>query len=217
MGCDADLGAYVAELRCYAEEEFVLPAHGFIHKSRETGALLGLEGHVCVCDFGDGREEKDNGQKENEGCDAEVGPLHADQLGGVCFLEEDTGGEEGGHYGADGLEGLGELETELGEAWGTAGCDERVRGCFEGGEAAADDEEGAAKASEGAVDSGGPEHEGADAVDAETSDEGPSIAEFAHDPTGVGWWADEVGAEVGTLEPAGLGGRNIEGVLEFGI
>lgn len=48
----------------------------------------------------------------------------------------------------------------------TAGGDEGVCGRFERGETRADDEERAAEAGEGAFYGGGPEHEGADTVNA---------------------------------------------------
>ena len=79
-----------------------------------------------------GGEEEDDGEEEDEGRDAEVGPLHAAQVGGVGFFEEDARGEEGRHDGADGLEGLAEFEPEFGESGGTAGGDEGVCARLEG-------------------------------------------------------------------------------------
>ena len=66
--------------------------------------MFGLEGHVGVGDFGDGSEVEDHGEEDDEGGDAEVGPLHVCEIGGVGFFEEDAGCEEWGHDGADGLE-----------------------------------------------------------------------------------------------------------------
>ena len=136
---------------------------------------------------------------------------------GVGVLEENAGREEGCHDGADSLERLRELETELRQAWGTASSDERVGRGLEGGQSGADDEKRAAEAGEGAVDGRGPEHEGTDAVDAETSDEGPSVAELADDPARVGGGADQVGTEVSTLETTSFGRGNVEGRLKLGV
>jgi len=54
-------------------------------------------------------------------------------------------------------------------------------------------------------------------VDEQADDEGPPVAEAAHDPAAVGQGADEVGTEVGTLQAACLGGRDVESGLELGI
>ena len=32
----------------------------------EVGALFGLKGHFCICDFGDGGEEEDNGKQREK-------------------------------------------------------------------------------------------------------------------------------------------------------
>ena len=72
---NADLGAHVTELGSHAEEELVLLAHGLVDVSRQAGALLGLESHIGVGDFGNGGEEEDDGEQEDESGDAEVSPL----------------------------------------------------------------------------------------------------------------------------------------------
>lgn len=58
---DADLSADVAELGCRAEEELVLPAHGFVDVAGQAGALLRLQRHVGVGHFWDRREKEDHG------------------------------------------------------------------------------------------------------------------------------------------------------------
>ena len=132
LRCDGHLGADVAELSDDAEEEFVLFAQGLVLVAGQVGALFGLESHVGVGDFGDGREEEDDSEEEDEAGDAEVGPLHVAEVGIADFLEEDAGREERGDDRADCLEGLGELETELGQSGRTAGSDEWVGGGLEG-------------------------------------------------------------------------------------
>ena len=132
----------------------------------------------------------------------------AREVGELVSWKNTARGEQGRYYGADCLEGLGDFEAAFREAGGTAGRDERVRGRFEGGETRAHYEEGAADAGEGALYGRGPEHRGADPVDAEACYEGPSVAEFPDDPAGVGGGADQVGAEVGTLQSTRFGGCN---------
>ena len=131
------------------------------------------------------------------------------EICGICVFEEDARGEEGRHYGADGLEGLAELETEFGQTRGTTGSDERVCRRFQRGKTAANDEERAAKAAKGAIDSRWPEHEGANAVNTETCDECPSVSKFADDEAGVGGGTDQVCTKVGTLQSAGFGCRDV--------
>ena len=148
-----------------------------------------MVGHVGVGDFRDRCEKEDYGEEEDKGRDAEINPLD----GGEGFaarranvFEDDVGGQHGRDDGADGLEGLGEVEPHFAVFGGPAGGDERVGGGFERGEAGADDEHGAAEAAKGTFDCRRPEHKGADAVDAEAGDEGPAVAEAADDPAGVG-------------------------------
>ena len=184
------MGADVAELCGDAEEELVLLAHGLIDVAGQSRALFGLEGHVGIGNLGNRGEEEDNGEEEDEGGNTEVGPLNVAEIGGICVFEEDARGEEGRHYGADCLEGLAELETEFGQTRGTTGSDEWVCRCFKRGKTAANDEERAAKAAKGAIDSRWPKHEGTDAVDTKTCDECPSISKFADDIAGIGGWTD---------------------------
>lgn len=77
-----------------------------------------LERHVLVRDLWDIREEEHGGETEDEDADGEVDPLHAlqcsDIVGGLG--EEDVGSEHGADDGADGVEGLGEVDTDFGVA-----------------------------------------------------------------------------------------------------
>ena len=214
---NADLGANVTELSRHAKEEFVLLTHGLVDVSGQAGALLGLERHIGVGDFGNGGEEEDDGEQEDESGDAKVGPLDVGEVFGLGVFEEDARSEEGCHDGANGLERLGKLETEFRQSGRTTGGDERIGRGFEGGETGADDEEGAAEAAEGSIDGRRPEHQGSDTVDTEAGDEGPSVAESADNPAGVGEGTDEIGAEVSTLQTTSLGRGDVEGVLELGV
>ena len=77
---DGDLGTDVAELGCDTEEELVLLAESGVLVTGQVRALLGLECHVCICDFWDWREEEDNSEEEDEGGDTNISPLHLAEI-----------------------------------------------------------------------------------------------------------------------------------------
>ena len=133
----------------------------------------------------------------------------------MYLVEEDARGEERGNDGADGLDGLGELEAEFRQSRGPADGDVRVRGRLERGEAGADDEEGAAEAAKGLIDGARPEHECADAINAQADDKGPPVTEATDDPARPGERTDKVGAEVCGLQTAGLACSDVERVLKL--
>lgn len=215
LGSNTDLSTDVAELTSDTEEELVLLAKWLLLVTSQIGALLSLKSHVGICDFWDWREEEDDGKEGDEASNTDVCPLDLAEILGV--LEEHSGGEQRSDDGANSLERLRQLKTELGESGRTASGDEWVGGGLEGGETASDDEEGATEATEGLIDGGRPEHESTDGVDEETKDEGPSVAELSYEPTGVCKRSDEVGPEVGTLETTSLGGCDVESSLELGV
>jgi hypothetical protein len=113
---DSDLSARVTKLGEGGVEEAVLLAEGF--DVRVGVGFFGLEGHVCVGDFRDGREVEDHGEEEDEAGYGEVDPLHVAEGSGVfaCVQEDYVGAEDGGDDGADAVEGLGEVDTEFGVA-----------------------------------------------------------------------------------------------------
>jgi len=113
------------------------------------------------------------------------------------------------------LDGLRELKTELGQSWRTASGNIWVGGGLEGGQTGANNEERAAKATKGRVFGGGPEHQRTNAVDAEASDEGPSITPISDDPSGIRQWANEVGTEVSSLKTTSFGGCDVQCGLKF--
>lgn len=217
LRCHTDLSTDVAELRGHAEEELVLLAHRPVHVAGQSRALLRLESHVGIGDFRDRREVEDDGEKKDEGGDAEVGPLHIGQIFGVGVLEEDARRQQRGHDRADGLERLRKLQTELGQSGRTARGDERVCRSLQGRETGADDEERAAEAGKRALDRRGPEHQRTDPVNAQASDERPPITELPHNPTRVSRRANQIRAKIRALQTTGFSGRDVEGVLKLGI
>jgi len=66
-------------------------------------------------------EEEDDSQGEYKAGNTEVHPLYTLQGVVVDVLEEDEGGEHGCDNTANGLKGLGEVETELHPSWRAAG------------------------------------------------------------------------------------------------
>lgn len=73
IACDGDLCACIAELREGSVEETVLAVEGFLGGGGGGG---GLEGHVCVGDFGDRGEVEYYSEEEDETGDGEIDPLH---------------------------------------------------------------------------------------------------------------------------------------------
>lgn len=160
------------------------------------GHDLCLALHIRVGDFRDGGEVKDHGEEEDKDRNAEVYPLDGLKVVLTHILEEDLGGEDGAHDGADGLHGLREVEPHLGVLWGTAHREVWVCSGLEGPETGSDDEGGSAESPEGSLHCCWPEEEGADAVDAETGHEGCFVAPFAEDVRGEGECCDGVGTVV---------------------
>ena len=77
---DRNLCTNITEL-CYdAEEELVLLSEWGVFVAGQVRALLGLEGHVCICDFGNWGEEEYNSKQEDEGSDADVSPLDLGEI-----------------------------------------------------------------------------------------------------------------------------------------
>lgn len=84
--------------------------------------------HVCVSDFGHRGQPKEDDEQRDEAGDPEVDPLHVleallrvDRLG-----EEDARRQKGGDPGADTLDRLGEVESDLGVSWGATDGEEAV-------------------------------------------------------------------------------------------
>jgi hypothetical protein len=124
VGCDTDLGTDIRELGESSPEQSVLLAERLVDVAGCGGGHLSLVGHVGVCDLGNGREEEDDGEDGDEASDTEVHPLNGLE-GATVFanvLEDDLSGENGCYDGSDGLDGLGELETELGPFGRTTDC-----------------------------------------------------------------------------------------------
>ena len=93
--------------------------------------------------------------------------MHACEGFAICahVLEDDIAGQHGRDDGVNGLERLRQPETEFRPLGRAADCDVRVCRGLEGGQTGTDDEHGTAEAAEGALHSGRPEHQCADAVD----------------------------------------------------
>ena len=129
-------------------------------------------------------------------------------------LEDNKGGKHGSDDRADSLERLRKLKTELSPLGGTADSDVGVGGCLKSRQTRANNEHGAAEATEASLDSGRPEHEGTNAVDAETKHEGVAVTELAEEPTRVGERTNEVGTEIGSLKTRRLSLGDVQCNLE---
>lgn len=69
-------------------EEAVLLDEGFLAVIRGAGFLC-LEGHICIGDLGNVRDEENKGEDEDEYGDGEVDPLYVLQSLCVVKVEED--------------------------------------------------------------------------------------------------------------------------------
>lgn len=215
-GCDTDLSTDVAELSSNTEEESVLLAERLVDVSSGGGHHLSLVGHIGVGNLRNGSEVEDDSKDANEDGDTKVDPLNGGERFAVFadVLKDNEGGQDGGDDRANSLERLRKLKTELSPLRRTADSNVRVGGGLESGQTRADDEHRTAEATKASLNSGGPEHEGTDAVDAETEHEGVAVSEFAKEPTRVCERADEVGTEVGSLETRRLSLGDVQCDLE---
>jgi len=154
---DGNLCADVAELGRHTPEQGVLLPKRLIDVVGAVfDGLFRLIGHVGIRHFRDGREEEDDGEKEDEGGNTQIHPL--DGLKGLSawrsdVFEEDIGCEDGSDDGPDGLESLRQVETHLGVPRRPTGGDERIGGCLEGRETRTDDEHGTTETSEATLES----------------------------------------------------------------
>lgn len=190
------LSTGVAPLGGGGVEETVLLAEGLVAGARVR--VLGLGGHVGIGDLGDVDEEEDGGEQEDEDADGEVDPLHALERVDVVarVLEEDVGAQHGADDGADGLDGLGQVDAQLRVLGRADDGHEGVRGRLQRAQARADDDRGAAEAAKGAVEPGGPHAQGADAVEDQAQHEGGLVAIMAERPVGEAERGEGVGAGI---------------------
>ena len=213
---DTDLSTNVAELSGNTEEEGVLFAEGLVGVSSSSGHHLGLISHVGVGDLRDGSEVEYNSQDTDEDGDTKVNPL--DRLKRLAvrtdILEDDEGSKDGSNDGANSLERLRKLETELSPLRRTADSNVGIGRGLESRQTGANNEHGTAETTEASLDSGWPEHKSSDAVDSETEHEGVAVAELAQEPSRVCEGTDEVGTEVGGLETRRLSLSDVQGNLE---
>lgn len=85
-------------------------------------SLLSLEHHVGIGNLGNGGEVEDDSQQEDEACNGQVHPLDILQGSSIVshVLEEGVRAQDRSNDGADGIERLSEVDTDLRVAWGTA-------------------------------------------------------------------------------------------------
>ena len=213
---DTNLTSDVGELSSGTPEESVLLAEGLVNVTGSRGSHLSLVGHVGVGNLRDRSEVEDDSQDTDEGSNTKVNPLDGLKRLSIStnVLEDDLGSEDRSNDGADSLNGLGQLKTELGVLGRTADGDVWVGRCLEGRQTRASKEHGTAEATEASLDSRRPEHKSTDTVDGETENEGVSVTEAAEEPSRVGQGTDEVGTEVGSLETRRLSTSDVKSDLE---
>lgn len=69
---------------------------------------------TCVSNFGDIGKEEDDCQDQDKDGDGEVHPLHVSKGLFVAKVEEDIGAEDWCNHGSDAVEGLGDVDSNLG-------------------------------------------------------------------------------------------------------
>lgn len=81
--------------------------------------LCYLERHVLVGNFGDIGDEEHSRETKDEDPNGQVYPLYALQGSYIilCACEEDIGAQDGADDCTDGVEGLGEVDSDFGVAW----------------------------------------------------------------------------------------------------
>ena len=89
---DTNLSTNVAELSSDTQEELVLLSQGLFDEASKIGGLFGLKSHVGIRDFWNWREEEDNGEEGDEGCNADVSPLDVAEIIDNIRREEHSGG-----------------------------------------------------------------------------------------------------------------------------
>lgn len=104
-------------------EETVLLPEWLVAVFRGPG-LLCLEGHVRIRDLGYVRDEENEGKDEDEDRDGEVDPLHILQRLCVVEVKKDIRPQDGSHDRADAIEGLGEVDSDLGILGRATNCNE---------------------------------------------------------------------------------------------
>jgi hypothetical protein len=151
---DTDLRADVRELGEGTPEKSVLLAERLVDVSGRGGGHFSLVSHVGVGDFRNGREVEDNSEDADEACNTKVDPL--DSLEGTTIstdvLENDLSSEDGSNDGANSLNGLRQLETELGPLGRTAHSNVRVGRDFKSRQTRSSKEHGAAETAERSLD-----------------------------------------------------------------
>ena len=151
VGCASDLASNVRELCKGSPEKSVLLAERLVDVAVADGGRF-LLGHVAVRDLGNvlSSEEEDKGEDGNEDGDGKVHVLYS--LEGLSILsdvlEDDLGSEDGRNDGANSLDGLRQLKTELGPLGGTADGNVWVGADFKSRQTRSGNEHGSAETTE---------------------------------------------------------------------
>ena len=235
QAADGDFGADVGEDADGAgDEPGVMPDAVGLGEGFGEGAgaeVLGEVGHAGLGLELDERER--DGEEEQHERDADVGQAHGGGLRGAVGLaldvrhgekargaddgngvaQDEDGSEEGRDEGADGVEGLGEVEAAGGCLGRPDDGDVGIDGDLHDGHAGGEDDERAEEDGEEREVGGGDEAGGADGHDDEADDHGLLVAVLI-DEGSAGVAEDEVGGEEGELHGEDFGVVEREDALE---
>ena len=188
-----------------------------------AGVGLELDGGEREGEQNEGEGDDEVGSGDGGGLDDAVGLAldrgHGQELGGggwrLGVAEDEVGSDEGGDEGADGVEGLREVEAAGGGGGGTDDGDVGVDGDLDDGHAGGEDDERGEEEGEGGEVRGGKEAEGAEGHDEEADDHGSSCSRSVRRFAG-GVAEDEVGGEEEERDGLGLGVVEGEDGFEVG-
>lgn len=110
--CNGDLSTGITKLSESRVKEAILLPKGLI--IRVGMCLGGLEFHICIGYLGDHRQEEGNPEDEDEDGDGNIDPLDIPQRIFITKGEEHIRTQDGGDHGADAIEGLRDVDSELG-------------------------------------------------------------------------------------------------------
>jgi hypothetical protein len=171
------LGADIAKLRPHSEKQVVLlPERARI---RFPNFVL-LNSHIGICNFGHRSQKEQNNEQAHKACHAEIDPLNVLYLLLIrsnVGVEEDSGGQERRDESANALNGLRQIQADLGVLGRAANGKERVGSGLEGCQSRANDEHAPAKATEGLLQSRRPEKQASHCQSGEPRHEGDAEAE----------------------------------------
>lgn len=112
------------------------------------------------------------------------------------------------------IKGLGKVDSNFGISGWTANSQIRIGRGLQRTEARADDKGGTTEAAKGAIYTGRPHHQGANAIETQAEDEDGLVTPVPEYPVGIAQAGQGVSTKIGGLETRRPGPSNAQSVLE---